>query len=329
MTITTSAPEITADQRPAEPKPGKDPYMKYAWLYLALTLGSVWGLAIFYGVAWDFAVSVFGPLELFNPLVIIILHMPGIAGILMYGLYDGWRGIANFFRTLVPRPRDWILLGALAVLMFGYVFVIRFGAQLVGFAVPAEPEPIGEMLLIILRLFIAEVGMIAVALGWFGFFLPLMNRRFKNPVGAGIATGMGIAVFLAPGNLFASFELATAWPLYATQLSVLGIGMSMLISRMKGNALFFLVPFWISASGSHLGLYYFDAATQLVQIVVFGLLVLVLWFVLKRENGGRLRPLHTFPEFVEHEYTVAQGAVFAGVGDKSKETATRTPEPTA
>ena len=53
------------------------------------------------------------------------------------------------------------------------------------------------------------------------------------------------------------------WPLYALQLAILGVAMSLLLSRVKGNTLFFLIPFWVSASGSLWRAYYFAAATQL------------------------------------------------------------------
>lgn len=293
-------------------------YVGYAVLFLVMTIGSVWALALFYAIDYDFAVSVLGELVLVNPAVIIILHTPMIAGLLIYFLYDGARGLANFFRTMVPRGKDLIWIPILMVIMFVYMLAVRWLCMLFGFPVPESPQDPLQMLGTFLRLFVMEIGMVAIAIGWFGFFMPYMHRVTKSHIWSGIATGAGIGIFVAPGNLFSSFELATGLSLYIAQLCVLGIGSSMLLSRMKGNILFFLIPFWVSASGSHMQLYYFNNLTQIIQFSLFAALVVVLYFVLRHQGGGRLVPIHTFPEFVERDYTVRSGAVFPGADNRSK-----------
>lgn len=312
-TVTRSSETKSAARRRA-----KNPFTKYLVLYLALTIGSVWALTVFMMIDYDMVVSVIGELELTNPVVIIILHSPAIAALIVLFAYDGWRGIANFARTLVPRRKDLIWLGGLMLIMAVYIFAVRYLAMLFGIEVPAEPIPPLDMLLTFLSMFVMEIGMVAIAIGWFGFFLPYMHRVTGSRVWAGVATGVGIGVFVAPGNIFASFELATAWPLYVTQLVVLSIGMSMLLTVGKGNILFFLLPFWVSASGSWLGLYNFDKPTQLVQLGLFSTLVVVLWLVLRRRPGGLAAP-HTFPEYLENEYTTAQVAPIPGRGNRSQE----------
>jgi len=166
-----------------------------------------------------------------------------------------------------------------------------------------------------------EVGMVAIGIGWFGVFLPLMHRFTGNHLWSGIATGGGVAVFAAPGNLFSSFNLAIAWPLYALQLVILGVAMSLLLSRMKGNTLFFLIPFWVSASGSLWRAYYFTAATQLVQITLLLALTGLLYLVLHHQARGNMAVPHTFPEYLEQDYTVREGAILPGRGNRSSETA--------
>lgn len=311
-----------ATKRPA------GPYRKYIIIYLAMTIGSVWALALFYGAAGDFAVETLGELVTTHPLVVIILHSPAIAALVILLMYDGWRGVANFLRSLLPRKKDLVWIPVLLVLMFAYIFAVRYVCMLVGIDVPAETETPGEMVLTFLSLFYAEIGMVAIAIGWFGFFLPMMHRVTKNRVTAGILTGMGIAIFVAPGNLFASFDLAIAWPLYATQLCVLCIGMSFLLNRMKGNVLFFLLPFWASASGSAMQLYFFAASTQFVQLALFAILVVVLVIYLKvRARSTGLDPKFTFPEYLENEYTVAMGSPVPGVGDRSRQIDPRPGDP--
>lgn len=314
------APTATASARTAvRERTSARPYGRYIAFFLALTIGSVWGLSLLYLFAYDFALAVLGPLELLNPVVILILHSPAIAALLIYAHYDGWRGLANFMRTLVPRRRDLVWIPVLMAVMFAYIHAVRYVGMAFGIEVPDEPLAPGAMLLKFVSLFVMEIGMVAIAIGWYGFFLPIMQRATGSRVLAGIATGVGIGVFVAPGNLFSSFELATAWPLYVAQLCVLSVGMSLLLDRMKGNVLFFLLPFWVSASGSHFNLYVFNMPTQLVQITLFSALVLALFVVLHVRGRGRLDPPAVFPEFVEHRYTTAVGAVFPGIGNRSAE----------
>ncbi len=204
--------------------------------------------------------------------------------------------------------------------LLAYVFAVRLGCLLVGIPVPENPMQPGDMFVGFVQLLWREVGMLAICLGWFGFFLPLMHKWTRSHVWSGIATGGGIALFVAPGNAFSSFNLAIAWPLYATQLIILSITMSLLLSRMKGNVLFFLIPFWVSASGSLWRLYHFAAPTQLIQITLLVVLALTLYFVLKRSG---LPDMHTFPEYLESDYASRSGAVLAGKGNRSRETSFR------
>ena len=307
---------MTKTPRTALPKR----YTGYLVLYLAATIGSVWALALFYLINYDFAVTVLGELELTNPIVVVILHSPAIAALGIILHYDGARGLMNFARSLIPRRKDYLWLVVLMAIMGVYIFGVRYLCIVFGIPVPPNPQAPLEMIGTWLKLFIAEIGMLAITVGWYGFFLPFMHRVTGSHVLSGVATGFGIGVFVAPGNLFSSFELATAWPLYVGQLCVLSIGMSLLLSRMKGNILFFLLPFWVSASGSAMRLYYFTAATQVVQFTLFAVLVGVLYLVLKRQApDGVLDTPHTFPEYLENAYTVRMGAVVPGSGDRSAE----------
>lgn len=320
----TTTDNTTDTQQPTIATPAKKnkPFVKYLVLYLVLTLGSVWGLTIFFLANYDLAVSIFGELSLTNPVVMIILHSPAIAALIILLMYDGVRGVVNFVLTLIPRKRDLIWLVVLALIMVAYVWAVRVFAMLFGVDVPPEPIAPLDMFLTFLSMFILEIGMLAITMGWFGFFMPMMHRLTGNHVISGIATGLGIGLFVAPGNLFSSFELATAWPLYVTQLSVLCIGMSFLLSKMKGNVLFFLIPFWVSASGSWLSLYFFNTPTQLVQLVLFTLLVLALYVVLKwqaRKEGRELDKPFVFPDYLEQAYTEEMEAVIPGRGNKSRE----------
>lgn len=101
--------------------------------------------------------------------------------------------------------------------------------------------------------------------------------------------------------------------------------MSHLLSRLKGNTLFFLVPFWVSASGSQMRLYFFRASTQVVQLTLFAALVVVLVLVLRRTERGAPDTPFSFPNYLEHSYTRCLGAILAGAGDRSSEAGSTSP----
>ncbi|GAA1848843.1 hypothetical protein [Myceligenerans crystallogenes] len=323
--VTTPAPE---GGKPA--RLGLRGYRKHAWTVMLWAILPLWILIGFYAPDYEYMAGIIGEMSMANPFIIFVLNTPAIAALVVLLSYDGWRGVANFGRSLVPRRKDLVWIPVLVAIMAAYIWVIRYLCILFGIEVPAEPLGPVDGLLKFLSLIVMEIGMLAIGAGFFGIFLPLMNRATGSRIWGGALTGLGIAVFVAPGMLLSGPEQAVAWPLYAVQLSVLGISMNLLLPVTKGNTWFFIIPFWVSASGSHLGLYEFKLDTQYIQIVLWAALTVVLYLVLKARGGGKLADeLHTFPEYLENEYTTRQGAPFPGQGDRSKETAAVSGTPAA
>ncbi|WP_010533488.1 hypothetical protein [Brachybacterium squillarum] len=287
-------------------------------LFLLLGVAPVWALAVTYLVAYDLAYKTLGELTLRNPLVIIALNATAIAGVVVLLVYDGPRALRNLLASLIPRPRDLVWVPILIAAMILYLVGVRAICSLLGIPVPAEPAPGLEKVSIWWGLFLGETGMLAIALGVFGVLLPLLQRITGDRLRAGLGTGLVLGLIVAPGNIFASFDQATAWPLYTVQFCVLGVFSSYLLSAVKGNILFFLLAFWVSASGTAMGMYYFMPLTQLVQIAVFVVFTLVLRAWLGRRTGPGMPPPHTFPEYLESRYTREQGAPIPGRGDRSR-----------
>ena len=63
---------------PSTPSPrlSRRPCTSYVAVFLALTIGAVWGLCLFYLLNHEFAAAVLGPLVLTNPVVMLVLHSP-------------------------------------------------------------------------------------------------------------------------------------------------------------------------------------------------------------------------------------------------------------
>lgn len=273
---------------------------KYLLIYLAISFGVCWGICLLYVVASKIMTSVFGELTLENPLVIFALNVPAFATLLMYFLYDGVRGIKDFLLTLVPRKKDLIWIPIIIVVMVLYVICVRLVCILVKIDVPEiEYTPL-QILELFLKNFLGETGMIGQIFGWYGFLLPYLQAKNKSQVKSGLLTGFVFALFLLPGYVFSSFETATAYPFYLAQQMLFSLCATFVLNRVKGNLLFFLLAFWIAATGSKVNLYYFIPSVQCVQIVLFLVIIAIIYPIFKKQDSGKTpeETLQMFPDFL-------------------------------
>jgi len=195
-------------------------------VFLALTIGTVWGLCLFYLLNYEFAAAVLGPLVLTNPVVMLVLHSPALAALGILLVYDGARGVANFLRTLVPRRRDLLWLPILIAVMLAYVFAIRLGCVAVGIPVPPDPMPPLDMLTSFISLLWGEVGMVAIGIGWVGVFLPLITTNC-------CVLGVAILVIQKDFNLLESIVYAISIALGFTLALVVFAGIREQLSRTE------------------------------------------------------------------------------------------------
>lgn len=282
---------------------GEKKYTKLLVIYLAITFGICWGISLLYAISYDTMASLLGELTLQNPIVVIVLNSPGVAGLIIYLIYGGFSSLKDYLWTLVPRKKDLKWFPIIIVVMTVYIICVRLICILVNIDVPEITYTPGEMLIVFLKNFYEETGMIGQCFGWFGFMLPYLQAKFKNNIKAGLVTGLAFGLFLAPGYVFSSFETATAYPFYLVQMMCLSTCVSYVLNETKGNVLFFLLAFWIAASGSKLQLYYFVPSVQIVQIVLFVVLFIIMYFVFKKRNEGK-KPeevLQMFPDFIKRE----------------------------
>lgn len=153
-----------------------------------------------------------------------------------------------------------------------------------------------EMIIGALKNLYEEAGIIGGEFGWFGFLLPYLQKKFKSNVKAGALTGLLFAIFLAPGYVISSFELAAAYPLYIIQLVLFAIFVSYMFNMTEGNLLFYIILFWLIATGSRLEFYYFNAKVQLLQVAFFAIAVLVIHLIVKKRNIKM--ELQVLPDYV-------------------------------
>jgi hypothetical protein len=88
--------------------------------FMILTFALTWGLAALFFLFTDQITAIFGEASLSNPLVILAVYSPGLAGIIVAWRYYGYKGLGRYFQRLAlwRIPRLWwlfLILGIPAV----------------------------------------------------------------------------------------------------------------------------------------------------------------------------------------------------------------------
>src|SRR5690606_7524897 len=157
--------------------------------FLAITFGLTWGIALLVIVFPDAVFALFGEISVANPLFILAVYSPGIAGVVLVLFHHGRVGLIRFFRRFAVWrvPAGWWLF-----VIAGIPAVMYAGAGLAGTIRDPLPftswwEALGALAL---ALFLGPIE----ELGWRGLALPLLQRRFA-PLWAGLILGVVWAVW--------------------------------------------------------------------------------------------------------------------------------------
>jgi membrane protease YdiL (CAAX protease family) len=184
-------------------QPGGNP-MKMRTLipFLALSFGLTWGIAAILILFYDQVVAITGEISMSNPLYILAVYAPGIAGVLLVWRHYGVAGLGSFFKrlTLWRAPVKWWLF-----LILGIPAVVYTGAAIKGTI--GEPFPFSPWTAVLpalaLALFLGPIE----EFGWRGVALPILQRRFA-PFWAGLIIGAIIAAWHIPAFLLSGSPMS-------------------------------------------------------------------------------------------------------------------------
>lgn len=163
--------------------------------FLGLTFLLTWGLAALLFLFYDQIVAIFGEISTTNPLYILAVYSPGIAGVLLVLRHYGLRGLVRFFQrlTLWRLSLPWWSFLVLGIPVFFYV-----GAAIKGTLF--DPFPFSPwyraLPAIVLALTLGPIE----EFGWRGVALPLLQRKFA-PFWAGLILGVIWALWHIPSFL--------------------------------------------------------------------------------------------------------------------------------
>lgn len=199
--------------------------------YLLITFGLTWGLALLLMLFYDPIVAIFGEVSPGNPLFILAVYSPAIAGVGLVLWHYGLRGLASFLRrlTLWRMPAGWWLF-----LILGLPAVFFLGAALNGvrFEFPFSPW-YDALPALALALFIGPIE----EFGWRGVALPLLQRKFA-PFWAGLILGIIWAIWHIPSFLIGGTP-QSAWSIvpFFAGLIALSVILTPLFNAARGSLL--------------------------------------------------------------------------------------------
>jgi len=196
MTTTETRKQVTSEEPPGMSR-------RTVWWFMAITFGLGWGFGAALFLFTDQIEALFGPVSGTNPVFILLVWSPAIAGLALVWRHYGRSGVGSFLRrlTLWRMPSPWwvfLLLGIPAVKYVGAAFNGTAGD------IPFSPW-YGLLPAMAIALFIGPIE----ELGWRGVALPLLQRRFA-PLWSALILGAFWAVWHAPSFLLSGTP-QSAW----------------------------------------------------------------------------------------------------------------------
>lgn len=198
--------------------------------FLAISFGLTWGIVAMVILFYEQMIALFGEMRMSNPLFILAVYSPGIAGLFLVWWHYGLKGLGGFLRrlTLWRAPIYWWLF-----LILGIPAVAYTGAAIKGTLNDPFPfSPWYEVFpALMLALFLGPIE----EFGWRGLALPLLQRRF-SPAWAGLILGVIWATWHIPSFLMSGTP-QSAWSFGPFFLGVVAISV-------------ILTPFFNASRGS-------------------------------------------------------------------------------
>lgn len=215
-------------------------------LFFALAFGLTWGVITLLILFPNQIEAIFGELSTRNPLFILAVYSPGIAGVLLVLRHYGLKGLGSYLRrlTLWRMPLAWW-----GFLVIGIPAFVYLGAAIKGTITDPFPFFTGYAVLsaVAFALFLGPIE----EFGWRGVALPLLQRRLA-PLWAGLVLGTIWALWHVPA-FFLSAAPQSSWSFVPYFIGVVAISV-------------ILTPMFNAAQGSILiaALFHFQVMNPLM-----------------------------------------------------------------
>ncbi len=200
--------------------------------FLAITFGLTWGLAATLFLFYDQIVAIFGEVSMTNPLFILAVYAPAIAGVLLVWRTYGLKGLGSFFRRLTLwRASKWWWF----FLILGIPALVYAGAAIKGSINDPFPfSPWTQVLpAMVVSLFIGPLE----EFGWRGLVQPLLQRKL-SPFWAGLTLGCIWGLWHIPSFLIGgSPQSAWSFGPYFIGIVAIAVILTPLFNNARGSLL--------------------------------------------------------------------------------------------
>jgi membrane protease YdiL (CAAX protease family) len=218
-------------------------------LFFLLTYVITWGLgafAIFLPVEFQ---AIFGKLTDTSPMYFLAVAAPTISATILTFAQDGWKGLAALYARLVHWRFgiQWYALVLLGIPVVGWI-----ASQIAGSTPLKHADNFPQFLWLLLYVMIT--GPLCEELGWRGFALPRLLKRF-NPFTASVILGLLWGVWHLPA-FFVSGMVQAGMPIliFVIYTPCLSILMTWVFRHTGGSVLItVLIHYMVNFIGTILG----------------------------------------------------------------------------
>jgi uncharacterized protein len=209
----------------------RDPWKAEVALFLAITFGITWAIAV---MALGFSTwfeAHFGPLTSSSPFFYVAVWAPNIAALVLTGARGGGEAVKDLFSRLLRwRVSAWVWFAAIA-----FYPALMLIVQVIGLAFGRPLASADAWLLVAIGIFNLPallLGPLGEELGWRGYLLPRMLQRLR-PASAALVVGVIWMVWHLPA-FFASGlpQSGMALPVFI----IAGIALSVFVTWLFVNA---------------------------------------------------------------------------------------------
>lgn len=194
-----------------------------------------WSVAAAAVFASDWFGRVFGPLSASNPMFFLGVYAPSLVSIALTAAFEGWTGLQQLFARLNPRRCHpvWYLV------VIGGFLALTGVAGWVGslFGGPAPVWHFSGAIAALAGGVIFDAGPLGEELGWRGFALPRMLRRW-NPLRASLLLGAIWGVWHLPAFYVSTLSQSQmSFPIFVLGAISLSVVICWLFLKSNGSVL--------------------------------------------------------------------------------------------
>ncbi|MGH8598138.1 MAG: CPBP family glutamic-type intramembrane protease [Gammaproteobacteria bacterium] len=201
-------------------------------LYLAITFGITWSIAVVVLGFPDWFVSRFGALSSTSPFFYVAVWAPNVAALTLTITRGGWPALKDLFSRLFRwRVAPWVWVAA-----FGFYPVLMIIVQIGGLAFYGRPLASADVWLSaasgIFNLPALLLGPLGEELGWRGYLLPHILERL-SPAAAALVVGAIWMVWHIPAFLVSGLpQSSMAFPVFVAA----GVALSVFVTWLFVNS---------------------------------------------------------------------------------------------